>query len=682
MIDRKNVIQKHNPVLSDINIESPLTVGNGEFAFTADITGLQTLYDEYDVVPLCTMSTWGWHTKPVSEAKKEYTLDDLWMTEYQANGRTYKYPVDKKAGNEDVYSWLRENPHRLNLARIRLFLDDQTIKAAMLNNCSQKLDLYTGVLNSSFTLAGELCEVETVAHAFGKDVLGVKIHSNLLSTGRLKLCIDFPYGSSQISGSDWDNKDMHSTSTEVMDNNSLKIRRRLDDDNYSIVLGYEGHVSVNERHHKITINTADDTLEVSLFFSQNDIEELLDYNTVKLSSEKYWDNFWNEGGFISLEGSKDLRANELERRIILSQYLMAVNCSGTTPPQETGLTCNSWYGKMHLEMYLWHCSWLILWNHTTMAKRSLAWYKTHINEARINAKRNGYKGVRWPKMIANEGIDCPSPVAPLLIWQQPHIIFMIEMLYQAEKSDELLREYWEVVKETADFMADFVVWNDDTHSYDIAEPFIPVQECHKPPMGNCNPAFELEYFVVTLSIALKWCDRLEQPKDPKWVDVMEHMSEMTYTDDGYLAHKNCPDTFTLFNRDHPSMLGSFGIIDSGRVDQEVMRRTLNKVQECWKYETLWGWDFAMMAMTAIRLSDPELAINLLLMDTFKNCYLPNGNNMQISRKDLPLYLPGNGSLLYVAAMMTAGYTGCKEVMPGFPKNDQWKVDYEKINPFL
>lgn len=65
-------------------------------------------------------------------------------------------------------------------------------------------------------------------------------------------------------------------------------------------------------------------------------------------SEKGWINFWETGGMIRLNKSSDERAMELERRIILSQYLMAVNSSGSAPPQETGLTCNSWYGNSHI----------------------------------------------------------------------------------------------------------------------------------------------------------------------------------------------------------------------------------------------------------------------------------------------------------------------------------------------
>lgn len=46
-IDRQKLISGHNPVLTEIATDSPLTVGNGELAFTADITGMQTLYEEY-----------------------------------------------------------------------------------------------------------------------------------------------------------------------------------------------------------------------------------------------------------------------------------------------------------------------------------------------------------------------------------------------------------------------------------------------------------------------------------------------------------------------------------------------------------------------------------------------------------------------------------------------------------
>ena len=83
MINRKEWVSRHNPVLTDVRADSPLTVGNGDFAFTADISGLQTLYREYAAeTPLCTMSNWSWHTFPADTPSGKYTLDDLQMDRY------------------------------------------------------------------------------------------------------------------------------------------------------------------------------------------------------------------------------------------------------------------------------------------------------------------------------------------------------------------------------------------------------------------------------------------------------------------------------------------------------------------------------------------------------------------------------------------------------------------------
>lgn len=68
---------------------------------------------------------------------------------------------------------------------------------------------------------------------------------------------------------------------------------------------------------------------------------------------------------------------------------------------------------------------------------------------------------------------------PLLVWQQPHIIYMLEMAYRRKRNRRFLEENWELVKETADFMVDFVGWDPVKKVYSICAPVIPVQECHK-----------------------------------------------------------------------------------------------------------------------------------------------------------------------------------------------------------
>lgn len=680
-IDRKKLLKKHNPVLTEVDVETPLTVGNGELAFTADITGMQTFYETYNTVPLCTMSQWGWHTKPVSEERYGYTLSDLVMTEYGRKGRTISYPKRRQPGNEEVYDWLRENPHRLNLSRIGLTLGKEEITSSMIHSIHQELHLYEGILESSFAIGKDACKVETACDNAGNQVLAFRLTGQALRNKNLEVKIDFPYGSPHISGSDWESKDRHETKSLKAEKGRLILKRTLDRDIYYVGIATNGTVEQNLEEHRLYIIPKEEVLEITVSFLNSPPEVFFHAEHVFENSRDGWNHFWEDGGIIRLNKSKDQRAFELERRILLSQYLMAVNSSGSSPPQETGLTCNSWYGKMHLEMYLWHCAWLPLWNHGKLLDRSLKWYTDHLEEARDNAKRNGFKGARWPKMIAAEGIDTPSEVAPLLVWQQPHIIYMLELAYRERPEQALLERYWKLIKETADFMVDFVVWNPEKGCYDICAPVIPVQECHKETKTH-NPAFEIEYWQLTLKIAVEWSNRLQKTPDPKWSDVGEHMAGLTEMDGVYLAHERCPSTFTEFNRDHPSMLGAYGLIPGTRIDRKVMERTLHRVLECWNYQTLWGWDFAMMAMTAVRLGKPELAIEILLKDTPKNCYLKNGNNMQITRKDLPLYLPGNGSLLLAAALMTAGYDGCERKTPGFPDNGAWTVEYEGVNPLL
>lgn len=54
-IDRKAVVRGFNPRRNVSSTITPLQVGNGNFAFGVDVTGLQTFS------PFATMSTWGWH---------------------------------------------------------------------------------------------------------------------------------------------------------------------------------------------------------------------------------------------------------------------------------------------------------------------------------------------------------------------------------------------------------------------------------------------------------------------------------------------------------------------------------------------------------------------------------------------------------------------------------------------
>jgi hypothetical protein len=68
-INRKNVVQAFNPRRNASSNSTPLQVGNGNFAFGVDVTGLQTFK------PFGTLSTWGWHNFSLPTTPGETSVD-------------------------------------------------------------------------------------------------------------------------------------------------------------------------------------------------------------------------------------------------------------------------------------------------------------------------------------------------------------------------------------------------------------------------------------------------------------------------------------------------------------------------------------------------------------------------------------------------------------------------------
>jgi hypothetical protein len=131
-----------------------------------------------------------------------------------------------------------------------------------------------------------------------------------------------------------------------------------------------------------------------------------------------WAAHWSRGGVVDFSGSTDPHAKELERRVVLSQYLMTVNAAGQFPPQEEGLFSNSWNGKFHTEMHLCHAGHFALWGRPELLERSMAWYGRQLPDAQARARAHGARGAWWPKMVGPEGRESPSTVNPFIMWQQ------------------------------------------------------------------------------------------------------------------------------------------------------------------------------------------------------------------------------------------------------------------------
>jgi hypothetical protein len=666
-IDRQALVTRHNVTLTKDNHDPRqwLQVGNCEIAFGIGIDGLQTFTG-------LTMSHWGWHTNPLPEGKKP---GDFRLTEYDTYGRKVGYPTDKQ-GQEELYNWLRENPHRFNLGRFLLLCDGKRLSPSDISDFRQNLDLWSGVITSTYELRGEPVTVETCAHP-RRDLLAVRIRSPLVESNRLSVMLWFPYGSPDGSGGDFGKPDAHATTMSLAGEGRARFARQQNQDAYAVDLAWSGEATLKEAQpHQFILKPEGGVLEVTCEFSATPLSgSMPSFDEVKLASEKHWPEFWNSGGAIDLSESKDPRWKELERRIVLSQYLLAVNEAGSHPPQEAGLYNNGWNGKFHLEMHWWHGTHYALWDRWEMFDRSLWWYRDRLPVARQLANSQGYRGARWPKMVGPNGIDSPSRHGPLLIWQQPHPIYYANLDYRLHPTRQTLEKWQDVVFETADFLVDFAWLNPETGFYELGPPLITVAEnndVHK----TRNPLFELSYWKFGLRIARTWREKLGLPPDAIWNEVHAKLAPLPQDEGLYLQQEGSSATmWRWWNNGHPALVGAFGMLPGDGVDPAVMKPTVKKVMEVWQMDACWGWDYPMIAMAAARTSQPSLAIDALLHPHPKNNYTVVGNNTGGGSA----YYPANGGLLYAVAMMAAGWDGGPEKhAPGFPDDGSWVVKWEGL----
>jgi hypothetical protein len=665
-ISRKNLITRHDVTYSS-EAGAPLSVGNGAFCFTAGWTGLQSFSGNYAAggFPLCTMAEWGWHSYPGAPQDEA----GLRLDPFDTYGRPVGYAVDG-AGQETLFKDLRQNAHKFHLGKIAFTWDGAEPGDGLFHPVEQRLSLWEGTLYSSFTVGepGEKVSVTVFVHPH-EDTVYVSARSVLFKTGRLGLSLEFPYGSHKKAAGDFSAHAAHVTELAEESAGLLRLRRLMDSTRYQVTVTSVPSAACHYRgaDHRVCFSPSQEEVFFAFSFSPNAgavpvLPAKLPpepFETARAKCLRFWEDYWTGGAAIDFSAATNPQAQELERRLVLSQYLTAIQCRGKLPPAETGLTFNSWYGKFHLEMHYWHTAHFALWGRRKELEKSLAYYLEILDRAKAIAQAQGYKGARWPKMCDPSGHNSPSSIAVLLLWQQPHPILLAELCYRslctAGKADEaatFLKKYREVVIESAVFMRDFIHWEEAQQRFVLGPPYIPAQERHDPRLV-LNAAYELEYFRWGFKTANTWLERLGEGPRQDFTEAAKKLARPAIKDGLYLAHENCPDTFTAlpFYTDHPSMLAMLGLLPGEGIDRTVMNATLDMVLEVWDRQSLWGWDFPMMALNAGALGRKKDAAALLLLDSPKNTYLSNGHNQQTGAEDLPLYLPGNGGLLLAVAIL-------------------------------
>lgn len=352
LIPRQSLVSRFNPTRNASSLITPMQVGNGNFAFGADVTGLQTFQ------PFNILSSWGWKNDSLPPGTTQADVDDYHGASLLNHGRPVEYDF---GGPEPIQQWLIANPNRVNLGRVGLlFMGEngavlQEVAEEDLDKKSQKLDLWTGIITSTFVYAGVQVSVE-VACSQDSDVIAVSVDSPLVSQGKLGIFLDFPWndGSSKFSApfvGNYSVPEMHTTTLNVASAKysgpsqvQAEIAHTMDAATFYTSLAGDGITidrpsPVEHRYNIKPASKRSSTLSISVAYGLVDTigQTIAPTADVFQSSTDTWQEYWSTSGFVDvLTGSTDTRAVELQRRIILSRYLMRVNDAGDTPPQEVG----------------------------------------------------------------------------------------------------------------------------------------------------------------------------------------------------------------------------------------------------------------------------------------------------------------------------------------------------------
>ncbi|RMZ74590.1 Six-hairpin glycosidase [Pyrenophora seminiperda CCB06] len=703
----KSVVSQFNIIRANLidNETTPLQVGNGNFAYNVDTTGMQSY------LPFNTLSNWVWHNDSfpengtaimVTKARSELPSDYKGVSR-ETYGREVYYDIpDLKL--KQATQWLISNPNRVNLGRIGLLYQGSTLNESLITDSKQELDLWYGTITSTFKVDGESVRVVTQGD-FESDAVAFTVTSKLIRSGDLQVEMDFPYPPIHSTKYKYEvfvgvyDFPLNHTTTVVEDGTnrtSAHIRHGMQEVQYFANLRWPEEVPLkltrNEppnstavTAHRYTLSTAltSSSMVFTAHFSPSQHIPCSPAEIMK-NNIQGWNEYWEDGGFVDLTASSNPNATELQRRIIQSQYHVRVNSAAKgQSPQESGLMNNGWYGKFHMEMVIWHNAHWATWGKQKYFNNIFPeLYETLLPSSLARAQYMGWEGARWPKMTDPEtGTNSPGDVNAQLIWQQPHAFYLANLAYMANPTMETLQKWDKILTATADYMASYPGLNATTGKYDLGPPTYGVTE-NTPPNSTRNLAYELAYWRYGLDAAAGWKRRLGQPVPEKWMYVAQYLALPPQIDGLYTVYDGLNSSWwddPKLNSDPRSLIMMQGILPSTpAVDPEVALRTADKVWAVWGDEKIRGWGRPVLAINSARIGNPERAIyHLTAFDTWKF----DDAGFAIRGGDggtPPPFLPGSAGFLYAVAYCVAGWQGAESETPGFPKDGSWIVKQEGL----
>lgn len=191
------------------------------------------------------MSHWGWHSFPLPYGWTPEQVPATGTFQKGRNTRGDHFPPESEA----IRAWMFDNPHIMNLGRLRLIRPNERILAPDdITGLKRILDLWTGIQTSCYTLDGRDVTVETCVHP-SLDLVAVHIESALLADGDLEVALDFGYPT--LTNAAWVGDFArttlgHTTEVRRISDRRLDLRRDVDAKVYHVSLEVAPGCSVHE----------------------------------------------------------------------------------------------------------------------------------------------------------------------------------------------------------------------------------------------------------------------------------------------------------------------------------------------------------------------------------------------------------------------------------------------------
>ena len=255
-LDREAIAARHSICSESAEMTVPL--GNGEFCFNADGTGLQTFAGS-------AFDHRAWFAVPLPAGR---TAEDVPPAGTFQQGRSTG-PDPFPPGKEDLFEWMTDSLHPMNLVRVRfVHADGSGLASGEVTGVNRKLDLWTGLHRTGWMWQGEPVAVET---AVGDDAsVAVRAVSPALGSGALAIAVDFPYPTSagEKWAGDFDAGHLHRTELAAAGEGNITLVRRFGEHacgnfDYSVNIAAAGDASIERIGPNTFLILADsDTLDL------------------------------------------------------------------------------------------------------------------------------------------------------------------------------------------------------------------------------------------------------------------------------------------------------------------------------------------------------------------------------------------------------------------------------------